>query len=176
MQRGAITGDRWRYEAWRLALAECDCNDLHIARAALDAYSRLRLEIIKPFDDATALLSTLPGDIRLAIITNGPDKTQRQKLRSTGLDQAVDAVLISGELGVSKPDRAIFNLALERVGATAQEAMHVGDSLSSDVAGALGAGLTAVWLNRSGESRDKIQPEPPYEINSLAELPGLLNA
>ncbi len=75
-----------------------------------------------------------------------------------------------------KPDRAIFNLALERVGATAQEAMHVGGSLSSDVAGALGAGLTAVWLNRSGESRDKIQPEPHYEINSLAELPGLLNA
>ena len=175
VQRGVFTGDRWHYEAWSLSLQECGCTDASIAKAALDAYSQLRIQIVKPFDDATALLASSLGGMKLAIITNGPDQTQRQKVRATGLDRAVHAVLISGELGVAKPSKAIFDLALEQVGVTPEEAIHVGDSLESDVAGAQNSGITAVWLNRDGKRRDKRQPEPDHEITTLAELPGLLD-
>jgi putative hydrolase of the HAD superfamily len=82
----------------------------------------------------------------LAIVTNGPSDVQRESLR--GIEDRVDAVIISGEVGVAKPDPAIFFLAAERLGVVPQDAWHVGDSLSHDVEGAQAAGIPAVWLNR----------------------------
>ncbi len=65
-----------------------------------------------------------------------------------GIEQMFDVVVISGEVGVAKPDASVFAFALHKLGVEKENAWHVGDSLRTDVAGALGAGLTAVWLNR----------------------------
>ncbi|MGH9017220.1 MAG: HAD family hydrolase, partial [Acidimicrobiales bacterium] len=89
----------------------------------------------------------------------------------------LDAVLISGEFGVAKPDPAIFAAAAAAAGVPLDAAWHIGDSLISDVAGAriacLGAG---VWLNRTGAVHpgETVAPHPDYEIASLAGLPALL--
>ncbi len=76
-------------------------------------------------------------------------------------------VVISGEVGLRKPDSAIFALALRRLGER-EGVWHVGDNLATDVAGAKAAGLTGVWLNRTGALREKGDPEPDVEIRSLS--------
>ena len=81
-----------------------------------------------------------------------------------------DVVVISGEVGFAKPDASIFRLALNKLPVEPENVWHVGDSLTTDVAGAKAAGLTAVWLNRSGLVRRESDPEPDLEIRSLSNL------
>lgn len=81
----------------------------------------------------------------LGVITNGPSVMQRRKLAALGIDQVFDAILVSEEEGVRKPDAEIFRRALVRCGVAAHEALFVGDHPVADVEGAHHAGLRAVW-------------------------------
>jgi len=81
----------------------------------------------------------------LGVITNGQGARQRRKLTALGLAQSFDAVLVSQEEGVNKPDAEIFRRALQRCGVAAREALFVGDHPVADVEGAHRAGLKAVW-------------------------------
>ena len=90
---------------------------------------------------------------------------------SMGLVAHVDFTITSQEVGAEKPDPLIFQRALERAGSKPESAVHVGDQLTSDVAGAVNVGINAVLLDRDGNHRGyNAQPR----ITELAELPGLL--
>ena len=175
VMRGRLEGDFVRRESWRRALEHCGCKDGSLADTALAAYSRSRRESYTLFDDAVDLLSSLPSGVTAAIVTNGSSDTQWEKIRKTDLEKYVAAVLVSGDIGVAKPDPEIFLTALERLGGIAPaQAAHVGDSLYADIGGAEAAGLTSVWLNRDGMTRGPGDPMPRHEISSLSELRGLL--
>jgi putative hydrolase of the HAD superfamily len=107
------------------------------------------------------------GGARLAVVSNW-DVSLHDVLERTGLRPLVDAVVISAELGVAKPDPAIFRVALERLEAPPDRALHVGDSLEHDVAGARAAGIEAVLVARNGAAA----PEGVRAIASLTELVG----
>lgn len=94
-----------------------------------------------------ALRAVSSAGRQVAILTNGPPDIQRHKLAQLQCDELLAAVVISGEVGVGKPDPAIFELTLARVGATATDAVMVGDSWNRDVEGACRSGLAAVWLS-----------------------------
>ena len=83
--------------------------------------------------------------LKLAVITNGENAMQRRKMAAMGVEQFFDAVLVSEDEGVRKPDAEIFRRALARCGVAAHEAVFVGDHPVADVEGAQRAGLTAVW-------------------------------
>jgi putative hydrolase of the HAD superfamily len=102
--------------------------------------------------DALATLDRLhAAGLRTGVLTNGPSDIQRRKLRATGVEGRVDAVCISEELGVAKPDARAFARAAAAVGVAPVEAAMVGDSLPNDVLGALGAGYgLVVWVARRG--------------------------
>jgi putative hydrolase of the HAD superfamily len=96
--------------------------------------------------DTTDTLRALRGrGLKLGIVTNGPSRTQRRKIATLGLADSFDAILVSGEEGVHKPDAELFRRALARCGVAPHEALFVGDHPVADVAGAHGAGLKAVW-------------------------------
>jgi HAD superfamily hydrolase (TIGR01549 family) len=80
-------------------------------------------------------------------VTNGPPDIQRLKIEQAGIGSYLSAVVISGEIGIGKPDPAIFARALELIGASAEHAVMVGDSWERDVTGGLGAGMHAVWIS-----------------------------
>jgi putative hydrolase of the HAD superfamily len=71
----------------------------------------------------------------------------------------VDVLIASEEAGVSKPDPRIFEIALERLEATADRAVMVGDSWANDILGARAAGIRAVWFNPAGD--DAPEPDVP---------------
>jgi putative hydrolase of the HAD superfamily len=103
---------------------------------------------------------------RLAVVSNW-DISLHDVLERTRLRALVDVVVISAELGAAKPDPAIFRAALERLGVTAPEAIHVGDSVEHDVAGARAAGLEAVLVARNGA-------QAPAGVRVVASLDELL--
>jgi len=92
------------------------------------------------------------GFEKLGYITNGPSDKQRGKLDALGLEKycTPGLVFISGEIGIDKPDTALFRLAQKRSGAEAQEILYVGDSLSNDIIPAVALGWKTIWYNRRG--------------------------
>jgi putative hydrolase of the HAD superfamily len=128
---------------------------------------------VRPFPQAVAVVRALRGvGIRVGVLTNGPSGFQRRKLEASGLGPELDAIAISGELGVAKPDSEAFERALELLGTKAEETAMVGDSLENDVLGALGAGLAeVVWMpgRRQGDL-----PDGAHLARELVEVPRLL--
>ena len=106
-------------------------------------------------------LAALRGlGLHLAVISNS-NGTLRAKLERLGLLSAFDLVIDSFELGVEKPDPAIFTLALERLGARAASTLHVGDFFHIDVVGARAAGLQAWLIDSAGLYADHDCPRFP---------------
>jgi FMN phosphatase YigB (HAD superfamily) len=81
------------------------------------------------------------------VVTNNSTAEQIEKLRALNIAGYFDTVVISEDVGVTKPDPKIFAIALERIGASPQEVVFVGDNWTNDIAGAVNAGMSAVWLD-----------------------------
>jgi putative hydrolase of the HAD superfamily len=82
---------------------------------------------------------------KVAVVTNGRKSVQEGTIAALHLSHLLDAVLISEVEGVKKPDRRIFERAVERLGFAPSECCHIGDHPVADVGGALAAGLRAIW-------------------------------
>lgn len=168
---GTLDGASMRLEVWRLTLRACGCDDESIAQLALQTHIQHGREALRLFSDVPALFAALRrASVPRALITNGAADSQREKLRVLGIEDWFDAVVISGEIGIAKPDTSVFERALDQLAVEPENAWHVGDTLGTDVAGAKAAGLTAVWLNRGGRVRGEGEPEPDVEIRSLSTL------
>lgn len=121
-------------------------------------------------EGAARVLETLrAGGVRLAIVSNGRADAQSAKLAALGFDRLVDAAVISGAVGVKKPDARIFELALAAIGATAARSIFVGDNPALDVVGPMAIGLRAAWL-RLGRSWPSELSPPTWTIDALAEF------
>ncbi|HEU0074758.1 MAG TPA: HAD family hydrolase [Dehalococcoidia bacterium] len=171
---GTISGDEISRRVWRMALSALGFNDAALTEIAFGVFSREVTAGYRLCDDALPILDALGPRMPLALITNGASDVQRRKLVATGIESRFAAVLVSGELGTPKPMASIFLRAAELLGVEPANILHVGDSLEADVGGAMGAGMTAVWLNRDGRKRTACDPEPHHEIASLSELAQLL--
>jgi FMN phosphatase YigB (HAD superfamily) len=87
----------------------------------------------------------------------------------------LDVLIVSGEVGVAKPEPAIFALALAQLGVGPAAALFVGDSLEYDLRGAAAAGIAFVWMNPRGEQLPAGFTPPLATIERLSDLPGLLD-
>jgi putative hydrolase of the HAD superfamily len=137
----------YRPEVWRQALEALEVEDPRLADALSDSYVESQRGGHRLIDGAAETVRTLTGSRRLGLLTNGPADIQRLKFETTGLADCFDAVVVSGEVGLGKPDPAVFALAVDRLGASPRDTVMVGDSWERDVLGALGAGLSAVWVS-----------------------------
>ena len=136
------------------------------ARFHNDAYvSHWRL-----FPDALPLLDHLNGQ-KLGVISNGNVQRQQAKLQHSGILDRFEVVVISAAHGFAKPDSRIFHTACELAGSLPVNSIHIGDNLTVDIAGAAGAGLQPIWINRTGQPRLQ---ENIRQISRLDELIGSL--
>ena len=122
-------------------------------------------------EGAEETLKALHGKYTICIATNATSALQRARLRS--IQRWIDRVYISEELGLIKPMPPFFSKIVEDLGVRKEDCLMVGDSLSSDVAGASGSGMDSCWLNRAGRLNDT-GLAPTYEIHSLRELLAIL--
>lgn len=117
------------------------------------------------------VLDYLKGKYTLHLITNGFQDVQAIKLASSNLTDYFQEVVTSEHIGCLKPDRRIFEHALERAGGTARESLMIGDNLECDVLGAYNAGIDQVYFN---PAQRRHSAEVTYEISCLSELKGFL--
>ncbi|HET7219024.1 MAG TPA: HAD-IA family hydrolase, partial [Vicinamibacterales bacterium] len=134
--------------------------DAAVLQETAAAYRHRYLETRRPVAGARDLLAAIKPYARVAIVSNNLLDEQQQKLRLCGFDDYVDVLVVSEEAGSWKPDRAIFETALERLGCAAADAVMIGDSWAADVEGARAAGIRAIWFNPGTKaSADATIPE-----------------
>lgn len=120
-----------------------------------------------PFDEVPGALRALSAQgLRLVVVSNW-DRSLHEVLAATGLSRQVHGIVTSAEVGAAKPAPAIFARALSVAGVPASAALHVGDRLDEDVAGARGAGIEPVLLVRDAASP---APADVRVIHLLSEL------
>jgi HAD superfamily hydrolase (TIGR01509 family) len=123
----------------------------------------------KPFPDVLPALERLAAEGHVLVIVSNWDCSLPDWLGPAGLLDHVAGVVTSAEVGAGKPDARVFERGLELAGARPDQAVHVGDSVENDVAGARALGIRAVLVARDGSA-----PEGVEAVSSLAELPALL--
>ncbi|MEU8888842.1 HAD family hydrolase [Streptomyces sp. NPDC048442] len=122
------------------------------------------------FPDAVPVLDALSEGYRHAVLSNSSIRNQDRKLRVLGVRDRFEAVLCAAELGVSKPDAAAFHAACDALALPPHQVAYIGDHPDIDAQGAVAAGLTGIWLDRSGEGG---RPDL-VSVSGLDQVPELL--
>lgn len=160
----------YRRDAWANALAAYGIRDTRLAEQLAETFQAERRARHWTFPEVNAALRELQSHFRLAVVTNGAPDLQREKLEGAGLAPYFAIVTVSGEVGVGKPDPRIFAHTLTHLGMPPAEAVMVGNDLTRDIEGARKAGITGIWVNRTGAATVAGDTTPDAEIASLLEL------
>lgn len=163
----------YRTEAWSAVGAVVGVDDRDLLDAAADTFEEAQRRghpVIRGMRD---VLAGVAGRHPVGLITNGPSDIQRLKLEQSGLSGAFDREVISGELGIGKPDPAVFLGLLDGLGADPAASVMLGDSWERDVLGGLGAGMSAVWI---ADGRPVPEHRPRVAVvDSVLGLPAVLD-
>ncbi len=126
-------------------------------------------------NDARLVLEKLQRRYKIGLICDTgytPGRALRVVLKKHDILKYFSSLVFSNEVGMTKPNPAVFNIILENFDVVADEAVHVGDLLETDIAGAKAIGMAAIWLNQNKKKIDRKSTRylPDYEISSLGEL------
>ncbi|HEX7433443.1 MAG TPA: HAD family hydrolase [Anaerolineaceae bacterium] len=143
------------------------------ALASLYSVSQVRYHLEE--DTLSTLNELRQRGYHLGLISNAGDNEDVQTLIDQhGLRSYFEVILVSAEVGIRKPHPRIFQLALDRLGCIAQEAVMVGDTLGADILGAHNAGMPGIWITRRADTpdnRDHLDTiRPDLTVDSLAAL------
>ena len=130
-----------------------------------DEFLRLTNKYFSVLPGAAEVVRELAKKYPLTIISNGFKEVQYYKFAHSGLAECFAHTIISEEVGINKPQPGIFQIALEKNGVGAEEAIMIGDSYSSDIQGAKNAGIDQIWLHQ-GEADETAT----YIVSELSEV------
>ena len=177
----SVTSDDIREAIWHAA-RRFSSVAIHQAIADLTGSSELaesvigklrwRRELERPYPDAVRVLGELKDRYDIGIIANQSPGTE-SRLEQWGLLRFVSVCIASAEVGLEKPDLAIFNLALRKVGCEPAQAVLVGDRLDNDIAPAKSLGMTTIRI-RQGLFEDQVarsfKERPDHEVRRLDDI------
>ena len=163
--------DFWQVtsEGLDYALAANGIKDRKLRARLLDLY--LSLDAYP--DVADALTRLRAGGKKTAILSNGTPKMLDAAIASAGLTELLDAALSIEDVGIYKPDRRVYQLAVERMGVAPGRICFVSTN-AWDANGAAYFGFQVAWMNRFGQTPERLPGKPSAVIESLNELPALL--
>ena len=170
LERGETTQKLLKVERFARLLGRVGRTDLDAAAVAA-RYS----DHLATHDDllpgALELLEAMHGKMKIAMVSNGVSAIQRGRLGRSPMLPLLDAIIISEEIGVSKPDPRMVEAALEALGCEdKREAILLGDSLTADIPAANAAGVDSIYLDHGGKGSEL----PTYTVATLAEAKALL--
>jgi HAD superfamily hydrolase (TIGR01509 family) len=154
----------FRTQVWVCALEECGVHGDPARLAGLWVQMRSRYPL---YPDADELLVQLKDRYKLGIVTNGVRHLQRQKLEGCGLLPWFDAIAVSGEVGIGKPERGIFEWVAGQLHVPLEACVMVGDNAARDVQGGNDAGMPTIWVKRGFKPAGST---PTLEVHDLLSI------
>ncbi len=160
----------YQFTSWYNSLKEFNINDKVFARKLSEIFRRERRKRHLLYPETGEVLDSLVSEFKLGLITNGAPDLQWEKIKGGNLNKYFNHIIISGEVNFGKPDKKIFNIALNKFKVTKESVIKIGDSIDRDIEGAKAAGIKAVWLNRNNNPREELTTQPDFIIKNLREL------
>jgi HAD superfamily hydrolase (TIGR01509 family) len=166
----------FRLQLIRDLLAEQGVDDVSVAgaQALQDNFDNDRLAAFDFYPGIAEFLAEARKLLTLVVITNGPEYSQIPKVEAVNLTKHVDHIIIGGQEPEQKPARSIFDKALKLANCEAHEAIHVGDSLATDIAGARISGITTVWIQHQQPLDAELGIDPHHTVLHPSEIPALI--
>jgi putative hydrolase of the HAD superfamily len=115
------------------------------------------------------IVNAIKMQVKVAIITNGSTQRQKAKILNTDLNSCFDIIIISEDVGFSKPDKRIFELALNKLNVQPEAALFFGDDIEKDIGGCQNANIKGIWFNPHMNKNDT-EIKPFAEIDSFDRL------
>lgn len=157
----------FRLAVWDESLADQGIHDETLCEALAHRYFSER-RLYPRYPEIDELLKALSG-YKLGIVTNGVPDLQRDKLEGSGLEDRFQAIAVSGELDIGKPQRGIFDQICQVLEVEPSACVMVGDNPERDLAGAAAAGMKSVWVERGFKGKDPRHPAD-LEVTSLLQM------
>ncbi|MGH2642515.1 MAG: YjjG family noncanonical pyrimidine nucleotidase [Chitinophagaceae bacterium] len=171
-RKGFINRDELRWKRMWLTLLDFKIADELLVHKISERYLEVLPLKTNLFPDTIEILYYLTEKkYPLHLITNGFEKTQQQKITRSHIDHYFTFMITSEIAGSLKPDRGIFDYALQKTGCKANEALMIGDALEVDILGAQNAGIDQVYYSPEKPANGI---SPTYYIASLSELKRIL--
>jgi len=168
---GEITKDELREARFKTTFLELGLHPDVIPVGFEDEYVKLCPTKTNLFAGAREVLEYLQSKYTLHLISNGFRESTEIKIEGSNIGGYFQNIVISEVIGINKPDKAIFQYALDLAGATKDESIMIGDSIEADVRGALNFGIDAIYFN------PHYAPKPDdvkVQVSNLLELMDLL--
>ena len=127
------------------------------------------------FPDAVPVLDSLAADYRQGVLSNSYAANQDRKLRRLGIRDRFEVLVCAAEIGCAKPAPEAFEAACAALSLEPDEVVYVGDRLDIDAVAAAAAGLTGVWVDRTGAAEHSL-PDGVTRVTGLTQLPGFLSS
>lgn len=171
--QGKVTKEWLHFQRFYKPIERLELNDERKEELAHEMgaeFLRLTNKYFSVLPGADEVVRELAKKYPLTIISNGFKEVQYYKFAHSGLAECFAHTIISEEVGINKPQPEIFRIALQMNGVTADEAIMIGDSYSSDIAGAKNAGIDQIWLHEgeTDETATYIVPQLKDVLNILA--------
>jgi putative hydrolase of the HAD superfamily len=166
---GLISKDLLRAERFRKTFIELGVHPDHVPHQFEEDYVKISPTKTNLFEGARKVLAYLQKKYTLHIISNGFKETTLTKMDLSGLNPYFSNVIISEEVGVNKPDKAVFQYAIDKATAKVDESIMIGDSLEADIYGAQNFGMKAIFFN-------PLNKEKPADVSmQIMHLEELIN-
>ncbi len=165
IEKATMLNRRFEDFTQQLSLDIIDCEEVNnLFQVALGDYAVM-------VKDAYDVCEHLKKSKKQYAVTNGTAVAQNKKLHNTGLGELFDGIFISDEVGYEKPDARFFQFVFSEISNFKHEdAIMIGDSISSDMVGANNAGIDCCWFNPNGNVNINSSVQINYEIVKLKDL------
>ena len=172
LEKEAVDKDRLKVVRFEKIIEEFDLK--YDPYEMSELYLKKLGEGIFPFEATEKLCEYLHSKYKVGIVTNGIKEVQHSRIENSEIAKYIDKLVISEEVGANKPDKKIFEYAMDYFGVLDKKSvMMVGDSLVADIKGGQNTGIDTCWVNLKNDSPDdKIKPK--YVVTRLEEIYGIL--
>jgi HAD superfamily hydrolase (TIGR01549 family) len=169
---------KFRLALIEMILIDCGVNQLpaDAAKILQETFDQARSECFDFFPGIKDMLRNIRQHVTLVVITNGPEFSQIAKVEAVSLHEHVDHIIIGGQEPEEKPAASIFFKALKLAQCEAHEAIHIGDSLKADIAGANNSQIPSIWISHGNELDDSHGATPDHILASPLELTPFLES
>ena len=168
LEKGAVDKDRLKVVRFEKIIEEFDLK--YDPYEMSELYLKKLGEGIFPFETAEKLCKYLHSKYKVGIVTNGIKEVQHSRIENSAIAKYIDKIIISDEVGVNKPDKRIFEYAMNYFEIMDKsEVIMIGDSLGADIKGGQNAGIDTCWVNLRNNVNDT-GIVPKYEVRKLEEL------
>ena len=163
--------DFWQVtqEALDFAFDMHDINDPDLHKTLMQAY--LKLDCYPEVPEALSILKS--RGFRLAILSNGTPSMLAAAVNNSAIGNLIEKNFSVEEVGIFKPDPRVYRIAVDGLGVKSEEIVFQ-SSNAWDASGASAFGFKVAWVNRFGQSEERLPGRPDVEIQTLLELPDFL--